>query len=1645
MRNILLSFRFSLFAALAAAVPHVTTEALSCQWCWKPIACSNQPCTNGTSCNTYQVTRCDGGAVGDTLLPSCTYGPGYDYCSTCAEQNASRNDGCLNHGKKIAPDASQPQCLCEARCEEPNCDNPPEATCDDDDVPPSDEPEKCGDGLDNNCNGAVDEDCDPPEDKQPRGGGVCGGVEADLTRGTNGAGEDPIHLATRAAISEPFTDFSIEALTSLGITRIYSSADVSVQGSARGGVFGRGWHHDWEMELSCTSTGFCKVSQGSGAAQRYSRISTSSVGMEGSVTYIPPAPGIGPYAGETWEVLHEYPPRVVGSGERSVLARRPNGEYILYQPDGRELHFQADCARDHCSSTDNYCKDPRDGGRAHLVRVIDANGNAVDVGHDRPTGLLLALQDSLGHRLELRGSANACSDGLARTLTFDGVPYVAYEYGGDGRELQTVRVASSDGRGPVMRSYEYGYSGSTRRGFLARVRNESGDPIVEFGYDSSGWATSVTDSRSTVTVSYDDAQTATVRGRYGRGAGDMQPRSASTRRRGRGGGPAAATFDRGMVRHYEWLRRKLRCSQDEEGRTHYFDRDSVGRVTRHAMFAAGAYECSSTAPPAATLEPLLEEWFEYGLNREVAEGVFVPLDVVTRSTQRSALAQRIASGTPFYDRFTSTFSDHDPQPKAGDPSGYSCTPAGVRLLSAPCRTVVNGYTLDAQGGVVAEQHTTFFTYDGKGRLTRRVGPVLTSGPARAGDVDAVEERSYWPDSGGPEDLPRLGRLREVRRFTGTRALVTSYDYDVFGPYQITDPSGRVTLIPRDARGRPLAVATPDGRVVAFRYYDEEKPRTISLNSGAALRLSYDLRGRVALIEALSVDPESFTPITPGGPPLGLRWTESHEYDPAGNAVTVERKDALGTVRFRQLREYDEKHRLTTQSHPEYLDELARWDYDAVGRLSRFVDEEGRAVELVPDAMGRTSLVRRTGKTPSGAPVSLDVGAYTYDPDRSTIRSVTDGEGRTTSYRRDDFDRLLTVESPSALAGAVRYEYDVRGNVRARAWGSTTTSYVYDGVDRLTRIEAVSSSGAPPVTYAFRYDENPGDQGRLTSVVEGDRTTVYGYDEVGRLRYESVTVSGESSPLVTEYRYDADGNLDTIVYPTGLSVRYERDPATGRPTAVRDVASGVAFASEIAYLPQGPLSGLSFGNGASLTQAFSLRYEPLSIQSGPLELGYTVSLSGDIAAIAKGADRDDLAYDFADRLTNRRSTNGVRAEPLDFVYAGGRMVQALDRETGRPRYAYGYDDQSNLSSVSRYDGAGTSLASTFCLVHDALGRLVVAGHASPTAGGPNALACRSEADVVQVIARFRYDAYNRRVARQDAGGSWTHFVFAGGNPLSEVVASTSGWTTLRDYVWLEDRPLAQVEYPAPSGGSPGNVYYFHADHLGTPHALTNSARQTIWSATVLPYGEVLESGSPDPLTGRTVVTNLRLPGQYDERLLGTLGLQGPYYNWNRWYLPGVGRYLEPDPIALGGGFNGEFGPEWYGYASQNPLLYFDMSGLCDTALEGRWFDTVYKSWLRSSSTKAMGCGPLNGILNAFGDDRPMCMDFADALIAFLDNFGGSSCCRAVKVETFWNKDKDLYNWGWGYHASVAVRCTHDEWGRDFTIRDYNPHYRSCWGP
>jgi RHS repeat-associated protein len=128
------------------------------------------------------------------------------------------------------------------------------------------------------------------------------------------------------------------------------------------------------------------------------------------------------------------------------------------------------------------------------------------------------------------------------------------------------------------------------------------------------------------------------------------------------------------------------------------------------------------------------------------------------------------------------------------------------------------------------------------------------------------------------------------------------------------------------------------------------------------------------------------------------------------------------------------------------------------------------------------------------------------------------------------------------------------------------------------------------------------------------------------------------------------------------------------------------------------------------------------------------------------------------------------------------------------------------------------------------------------------------------------------------------------------------TLTREFVTLAGRPLALVE-----GGPGGESLWVHTDHLGTPQKMTDSGGAVVWDALFTPFGE------PVSLAG-TAENPQRFPGQrYDAET-------ALHYNYFRDYDPSLGRYVESDPIGLGGGVN------TYGYVGGNPMAFIDPFGL-----------------------------------------------------------------------------------------------------------------------
>ncbi|KPB92548.1 RHS repeat-associated core domain protein containing protein [Pseudomonas syringae pv. maculicola] len=103
------------------------------------------------------------------------------------------------------------------------------------------------------------------------------------------------------------------------------------------------------------------------------------------------------------------------------------------------------------------------------------------------------------------------------------------------------------------------------------------------------------------------------------------------------------------------------------------------------------------------------------------------------------------------------------------------------------------------------------------------------------------------------------------------------------------------------------------------------------------------------------------------------------------------------------------------------------------------------------------------------------------------------------------------------------------------------------------------------------------------------------------------------------------------------------------------------------------------------------------------------------------------------------------------------------------------------------------------------------------------------------------------------------------------------------------------------------FYYQLDHLGTPQELTDYSGEIMWSAKYRAYGNLAT------LDVSEIDNPLRFQGQYFDAETGL------HYNRHRYYNPGTGRFLTPDPIKLAGGLNN------YQYVP-NPTGWVDPLGL-----------------------------------------------------------------------------------------------------------------------
>lgn len=773
-------------------------------------------------------------------------------------------------------------------------------------------------------------------------------------------------------------------------------------------------------------------------------------------------------------------------------------------------------------------------------------------------------------------------------------------------------------------------------------------------------------------------------------------------------------------------------------------------------------------------------------------------------------------------------------------------------------------------------HTTTQTYNAQGWIATVDGPRT--------DVSDVTSYTYDPQ----------GRVATV---TDALGHVTSYDtYDMYGnPGRSTDPNGVVSVMIYTPEGWPLTVTRDSTGTPATTTltYDAIGNVTQSKDAdGVTVTYTYDDAGRV-------------TDITDA---VGNRI--HYTLDAAGNRLKEETFDSSNALKRTVSRTYNTLSQLLT-----VVDALNRTilnynysdGYDAAGNPTHSSDAAGIQRKRGYDALHRlVSTIDNYNGTDAATKNTQSVSSYDAS---DHLEGVGDPDGLNTIYSYNGLDKLTSVQSPDT--GTTSYVYDAAGNAiqRTDAKGVTSTSS-YDALNRRTALTYSDSA----LNVAYFYDEPNTTTGcstsypigKLTRIVESSVTTTYCYDARGNIVQKRQTQGTQTD--TTGYTYSLAGRVASTLTPSGSSVQYNRD-AAGRISGVTFLPPGITGAgagnvvTNITYLPFGPVTGYTLGNGQAVIRTYDANYAVTDVVSPVLSLHFARDAMGNITALGNspGASpaTETYSYDSLYRLTGVSGASGTPIEAYTYSKTGDRLSKT---SAGLATGAYGYQASTHWltsigSSAFSYDANGNVTGNavggeTFGYGYNGRNRLIVVQRNG------------------QTVATYTYNAAGQRIAKSASlpQAISERFAYDESNQLIGEYGTTN-----RDYIWLGDMPVAVVD----TAGTSSTVNYVHADGLNTPRVITDSTGATLWQWGMQgnPFGEQA------PTSANGYVFNLRFPGQYADAESGLL------HNGFRDYCAACGRYIQSDPTGLDGGLS------TYGYVSSNPLIASDVLGTHQKSPDG----------------------------------------------------------------------------------------------------------------
>ena len=631
------------------------------------------------------------------------------------------------------------------------------------------------------------------------------------------------------------------------------------------------------------------------------------------------------------------------------------------------------------------------------------------------------------------------------------------------------------------------------------------------------------------------------------------------------------------------------------------------------------------------------------------------------------------------------------------------------------------------------------------------------------------------------------------------AATTRYEYDNTGNLTgVNNPLDRNNVSTEyDERNRPSSV-TVGGQETTFEYDTAGRAKTINRPDGQVItNVNFDAMNRVKL-KTVSRSNNSnmvtqyvyYTPADGANAPVGLLKTFEDPKIYGSGEVYKYDWDAMG------------RKKKVTYPRPQTgaPQTYEQWTYDTAGRLYQFRNRDAKTQTFTFDALNRMSgfIWNDQGLTPNVSfgydvasrltsvnNVNANITRAYYNDNllRSETEQIllTGGRSKTVTYTYDAGGNRASTQYPGnytfgysytnrnqlqAVNGWATYVYDRRGNLTTRTLNANSTSsdYVYDTHDRVTRVRNVLSGTTRTTDYGYDDPSNNrlwAKRLSLPTSPESNKGEVFSYDLADQATGVQLNVANPDQvqqPIASNTIYDSNGNR-TWFNPSGWNESY----------VINNLNQ---YASRTKYI-----------GGTNTTTA---TYDP----KGNLTLGldtpnisnYEYDAQNRLLSANKGNTTMYFEYDGLNRQVSRRTgANGTRTFN---VWDGWNLIeeyQSANQGATTAMYLYGASGLiagTNNGQVNYYyqDGSGST------------------SHVANTSG--------------QLLEWYRYDLqgtpvfYNPNDTTRSASGFGVRHLFTGQQWYSEI-----GLYDLRNRFYSPD--LGRFLLPDPIGfrGDRTNLYRY----------------------------------------------------------------------------------------------------------------------------------------------------------------------------------------------------------------------------------------------